>query len=106
MVTTLKPSQMLDDSRRIERKIYTDPEIYRLEMERIFRRAWHFVGVESELASPRDYVTAMIGQEPVIVTRNNAGQLRGFFNTCTHRAAVLTWDHRGSCPGRPNIVFR
>lgn len=98
MVVSVRPSELLHPDERIERDIYTDPEIYRLEQKRIFRRAWIFAGVESELPRPRDFITTFVGEEPVVVTRNNSGELRAFFNTCTHRAAMVAVERHGNCP--------
>ena len=38
---------------RVHRRIYTEPEIFALEMERIFERGWVFLGHESEVAAGR-----------------------------------------------------
>ena len=93
-----KPSEALDPSRRIDRNIYTDEGIYQAELEQIFRRAWLFVGVESELETPQSYLTTMIGSESIIVTRDGKGELKAFFNACTHRATALAVERHGSTP--------
>jgi len=66
--------------------LYTDPEIFTLEKERIFRRTWQVVGHASQVASPGDYFTAELIGEPLLIVRDNDGQLRGFYNVCRHRA--------------------
>jgi phenylpropionate dioxygenase-like ring-hydroxylating dioxygenase large terminal subunit len=68
-----------------DRRIYTDQAIYRLEMERIFARCWLFLGHESELPNPGDFVTRYMGEEPVILWRDRDGALRCYLNVCTHR---------------------
>ena len=98
MAIAVKPRESVDWSRKIDRRIYHDPEIYRTELERIFRRSWIFVGLANELKAPGDFLTATIGEDPVIVTRDGKGELRAFYNTCTHRAAMLTCDSHGNCP--------
>ena len=56
-------------------RLYTDPEQYRLEQERIFKGpTWSFLCLASEIAKPGDYVATTIGETAVIVTRDNAGQ--------------------------------
>jgi carnitine monooxygenase subunit len=67
---------------------YTDPEILRLEQERIFRPAWQYVGHTGQLAQP-GYFTAEVGPTPVVVTRDGEGVLRGFVNVCRHRGHVV-----------------
>ncbi|HZR96338.1 MAG TPA: aromatic ring-hydroxylating dioxygenase subunit alpha [Gaiellaceae bacterium] len=64
---------------------YSDPEILRLEHERIFRGAWQYVGHTGELPEPGTYTTARVGRTPVLVTRARDGELRAFLNVCRHR---------------------
>ena len=68
---------------------YTDPEILRLEQERIFRRAWQYVGHTGQLADGGSYFTSRAGDVPVVVTRDRVGSLRAFLNVCRHRGAVV-----------------
>ena len=65
---------------------YADPEVYRLENERIFLRNWTLLCPESKLASAGDHVVGRAGLVPVVVTRDEDGQLHGFVNVCRHRA--------------------
>src|SRR5262245_33429708 len=58
---------------RIHASLYTDPRIFADEMERIFRRGWVFVGHDSEVPRPGDFVTRSIGGEPVIMVREAQG---------------------------------
>jgi len=67
---------------------YTDPEILRLERERIFRPAWQYAGHTGQLAQP-GYFASQVGQTPVVVTRDRDGVLRGFVNVCRHRGFTV-----------------
>jgi PAH dioxygenase large subunit len=69
----------------ISRRIYGDPELFELEVERIFARAWCFLGHESEIPNPGDYVSRELGREPVILIRGEDGVARAFLNSCRHR---------------------
>ena len=51
---------------RAHRSVYTDPQIFDLEMARIFAGSWAYVGHESEVAHPGDYTTCTIGRQPVL----------------------------------------
>jgi len=74
------------DFGRISRRIYGDPEIFELEMERIFRRAWLFIGHESEVPEPGDYVTRDLAGEPIIMVRDDdTEEIGAFLNSCRHR---------------------
>jgi nitrite reductase/ring-hydroxylating ferredoxin subunit len=67
---------------------YTDPEILRLEQERIFLPAWQYVGHTGQLARP-GYFAVDVGRTPVVVTQDRDGVLRGFVNVCRHRGHVV-----------------
>jgi PAH dioxygenase large subunit len=77
------------DVKHVSRKAFADVEIFDQELERIFRRCWLFVGHESEIASPGDYVTRKMGRDPVILTRDENRAVRVFLNSCRHRGAAL-----------------
>jgi benzoate/toluate 1,2-dioxygenase subunit alpha len=74
---------------RVHRDVYRDRELFRLELERVFEGTWNYVGLESQIAQPNDFVTTYIGRQPVILLRDNAGVLRCFLNTCRHRGAMI-----------------
>ncbi|HSI02314.1 MAG TPA: aromatic ring-hydroxylating dioxygenase subunit alpha [Reyranella sp.] len=63
---------------------YTDPEIARLEVERLFRRSWCYVGPLAELRAAGDYIASYVGGIPVVVVRNEHG-LSALVNVCRHR---------------------
>jgi len=67
---------------------YTDPEILRLEQERIFRSTWQYVGHTGQLARP-GFFAAEAGRTPIVVTRDREGVLRGLVNVCRHRGHVV-----------------
>lgn len=78
---------VLADVRRgmIPAHVYNDRDIFELEKERIFSRAWVFVGHESEIAQPGDYVVRRVLEDSFIVTRDEQGEIRAHFNMCLHR---------------------
>ncbi|MFI6350221.1 aromatic ring-hydroxylating dioxygenase subunit alpha [Streptomyces sp. NPDC050560] len=69
----------------ISRRIFSDPEIYELEQERIFAKGWFFVGHESEIPEPGDLITRSVGTDPGILARDDEGVVRVFLNSCRHR---------------------
>ena len=73
----------------VHREIYKDPAVFSLEMDRIFKRTWVYVGHESEVREPGDYRTLRIGTEPVIFVRDQSGTLQVLVNRCRHRAATV-----------------
>jgi phenylpropionate dioxygenase-like ring-hydroxylating dioxygenase large terminal subunit len=80
----------------VDRGVYTDPEIFRLERERIFARTWQYACTVHDLKAPGDFFTVSVADQPVLVVRGGDGELRAFFNACTHRGAVLTGDRCGN----------
>ena len=75
---------------------FTDPEVYELEKERVFRRSWMFLAHESEIARPRDYVVRYLLDDSVIVTRGDDGEVRTVLNTCRHRGNRVCGNERGN----------
>jgi len=74
----------LDQGISLPANFYTDAAIVDLEVERIFRKTWQYVGSAQELKSVGDYVTAYVGNVPVVVVRNDNG-IEAFVNVCRHR---------------------
>jgi len=81
---------------RIHASLYTDPRVFEDEMERIFHRGWVFVGHESEIPAPGEYVTRRIGREPVIMVRGKDGAVAVLVNRCMHRGTLVCTAERGS----------
>mgnify|MGYP003341543579 CR=1 FL=1 len=69
---------------------FTDPMVYAREQERIFRgKAWHYVGLEAEVANPGDFKATQIGESPVLITRGEDGKVYGMLNRCAHRGNLV-----------------
>jgi anthranilate 1,2-dioxygenase large subunit len=78
------------DGSRIPYDVYTSPEIYEREQERIFRGpVWSFVTLEAEIPKPGDFKSTFVGDTPVVVTRNSDGSLACWINRCAHRGAMV-----------------
>ncbi len=80
---------------RVHRRVYTDPAIFELELQRIFGRAWLYVGHESQVPAPGDFVTATLARQPVIMVRCPDGVVRVLFNRCAHRGALVAAERQG-----------
>lgn len=91
LLTHVRPDEGL-----IPTFVHADPDVHRLELERIFQRTWLFVAHESEIAAPGDFVTREMGEVPVIVVRGQDGQVRTFLNVCPHRAMRLCSEDAGT----------
>lgn len=73
----------------VDRRVFTDPAVFEAEMRHIFEGTWVFVGLESQIAAPHDFVTTFIGRHPVLLSRDGEGRIGCFLNTCRHRGTVV-----------------
>ncbi|MCU1454121.1 MAG: aromatic ring-hydroxylating dioxygenase subunit alpha [Acidimicrobiales bacterium] len=85
-----------EDQREVSLRVLADPELYRLELERIFGRCWIAVAHESELPEPGSFVVRSIGEDSVVVTRSEDGDINVLLNVCTHRGMPLCRVGRGN----------
>jgi phenylpropionate dioxygenase-like ring-hydroxylating dioxygenase large terminal subunit len=81
---------------RVHGSVYTDPQIFAEEMERIFHRGWVYVGHAGEVPEPGDFRLKKIGQQSVIMVRGEDGQVRLLMNRCRHRANTVCQVERGN----------
>ena len=78
---------------RVHRTLYTDPNIFALEMTHIFGGTWVYLAHESQIPNNNDFITGKLGLRPLIITRDGNGKIRALFNRCTHRGTTLCrWD--------------
>jgi Rieske 2Fe-2S family protein len=82
----------------LPQRYYTDPELYRAELERFYFSQWICVGRAEQVAQPGSYFLAEIGGESVIVTRDASGSLRAHYNVCRHRGTRMCTEHAGTFP--------
>jgi len=75
---------------------YTSDAFYRREVERIWHKAWNFIGAADRLRAPGDYFTITFAGVPIIVLRDKEGELRAFANSCRHRGSALL-EGEGHC---------
>jgi nitrite reductase/ring-hydroxylating ferredoxin subunit len=73
------------DAGTLSREAFSNEEIFRRELERVFVPAWSFVGHTSQLARGGDFFLSRVGLEPVIVTRDAQGAIHVLLNSCRHR---------------------
>lgn len=85
MITDISDIVADVDRGMIPANIYSDEEVFELEKERVFGRAWMFLAHESEILEPGDYVVRRILDDSFIVVRDDGGQVRVLFNMCLHR---------------------
>ena len=87
-ITNAELAALIEDD-RVHHRLYTDPDIFRLETDRIFGRVWLFVAHESQLREPGDFVRTAMGNRDVLATRHKDGQVYVMHNACAHRGARI-----------------
>ena len=81
----------------VHHRVYTDPQVFDAEMDRIFGRTWVFVGHESEIPRPGSFKTELVGaRRPLLLVRDRAMRVHAFYNVCRHRGAKLCQDEYGT----------
>lgn len=80
----------------MDARIYSDPEIYNLEMEKIFARSWLFLGHEGQFPKFGDYLVTTMAEDSVIVSRQGDGSIAVFLNQCRHRGNRLCLADAGN----------
>jgi phenylpropionate dioxygenase-like ring-hydroxylating dioxygenase large terminal subunit len=68
---------------------YADPDVLRLEQERVFRRCWQYAARAEQVAEPGQFVATRAADIPVVVVRGKDGELRAFLNVCRHRGSLV-----------------
>ena len=88
-------SSVLDISRAVTLppECYNDPEFFEFEKDAIFYRDWLCVGRVGWLKQPGDYFTTTNVNEPIVVLKNQAGEIKAFSPVCRHRAALVAEGH-------------
>ena len=85
MVVSQKYNVIDTENGLLDRSIFVDENVYQEELEKIFGRAWLFIGHESLIPNPNDFFLTYMGEDPVILTRDGKGELHAFLNMCRHR---------------------
>jgi phenylpropionate dioxygenase-like ring-hydroxylating dioxygenase large terminal subunit len=78
-----------NDEGWVSAAIFSHPDIYEQELEQVFARMWLFVGHESQIPNPGDFVRSRMGEEQVIVTRGKDHKVYVLLNSCPHRGNMV-----------------
>ncbi|MBT5264279.1 MAG: Rieske 2Fe-2S domain-containing protein [Rhodospirillaceae bacterium] len=82
---------------RVPYRLFSDPEIYALEQQRIFRGpVWNYLCLEIDIPNPGDHKTTTVGEIPVVVTRDENGDVHAMVNRCAHKGALVCLKERGN----------
>jgi len=81
---------------RIDRRIFTDQQLFELEMKYIFEGSWIYLAHESQIPNPNDFLTLTMGRQPIILNRDKEGKIGALVNACSHRGATVCRESRGN----------
>jgi choline monooxygenase len=76
-------------AQNLPRAAYTDPDFFRLEIERVFGRGWTYVGAAGEMPQAGDAIPITLGDMPIVLVRQRGGNVKAFHNVCRHRGPIL-----------------
>ncbi|HVA82440.1 MAG TPA: aromatic ring-hydroxylating dioxygenase subunit alpha [Candidatus Binataceae bacterium] len=86
----------LNTAERIPKERYTSRKFARLELEKMWPHVWQLACRETDVANPGDYYEYRIGEESILIIREQAERLRAFYNVCQHRGNRLR-EGQGNC---------
>jgi len=96
-VRPLVVDDQVNQTFRVHRSAMTSPDVHRAEIERIFAKSWLYVGHESEISNPGDFVRRPLAGRPIFMVRGvDSGNINVFHNSCTHRGALVCRQDTGS----------
>ena len=90
------PISRLVEPDRVHKSVYTDEQLFELEMQRIHERVWIYCGHETQVKKPGDYYTVQIGRQPMIMVRGIDGKVNVLYNRCPHRGSMICGDRSGN----------
>lgn len=81
---------------QVNRRVFTDPQIFAEEKRKILEKSWLLVGHESEIPELNDFVLREVLDKTLILARGRDGVVRAMLNTCTHRGAAVCRERKGN----------
>lgn len=80
---------------KVNRRVFTDEGVLEAEQRIIFDHCWLYLGHVSEVPKRSSFVTRSVGGRPLILVRDRDGKIQAFFNTCSHRGALVCRERHG-----------
>jgi len=77
-------------------EFYSDPDIFRREIDRIHLRHWFCVGHESRIPERGDWFRFDLAEESIILVRGRDLQVRALVNVCRHRGSRVCYEEEGN----------
>jgi len=81
--------------RALDQQFYRDPDVYALDMDRIFMNSWLYAGHQSEIPSVGDWFLYELAEESVIIVRSGENDINALLNVCRHRGSRICLEASG-----------
>ena len=86
-------------------RFYADPNIFEMDLDRIYRRHWLLAGPTCRVPPPGDYFTYQIANDSIVILRDEAEAIRAHHDVCRHRGSRICLEEQGHakrlvCPYR------
>jgi choline monooxygenase len=95
LIASYDPTRSLVDASTPPSSWYTNAGFLELEQRTVFSASWQVVGRADQVRDAGQYISGVIGNEPIAIVRGNDGILRGFYNVCRHHAAAILTQPQG-----------
>ena len=82
----------------LSRELYTNEEVFQQDLEQIWHKEWIFAGHTFEIEKAGEYITLQVGNFPVVIVRDDQGQVQAFHNACRHRGSRICKNAKGKSP--------
>jgi len=80
----------------IDSYFYRSHLVYEKELSELVFRSWIYAGHVSELKEPGDYLLLEIGEDSLIISRDDKGEIHASMNVCRHRGARVCEEPAGN----------
>ena len=75
---------------------YLNSDAMAAEYRAIWSNSWLMAGLVQDVQNPGDFFVFEIGSEQILISRDQQGQLHGFYNVCQHRGNLLMGTGHGN----------
>ena len=79
----------VDEARGLPASLYTSREFFDIEQRRLFPRTWVGIAFDTDVPASGDAIPLTVCGLPVILVRDESGEVRVLHNVCRHRATIV-----------------
>ena len=80
----------------LNKQRYTSGQMMAAEWEGLWTRCWLFAGLVSDIPEAGDFFLYEVGQESIVVLRDEEGEIGAYYNVCQHRGNRLLTSTSGA----------